>query len=381
MPLVNRSLKPVRFQVLPADKKNFASCALNLTPIDQQTVVLKPKDSYPVEIKFRPKERIKPFEHEVLLQVEGIDEPRKLLTVSGVAHGIELRLMDEVAAFGSVVVDSRLTKYIQMSNFGDVKANFAWDKNAFGKHFTISPSSGYINPNANLDLEVTFHPKVVDTDLRAKVTCEVRGGETLTLNMMGKAVAQDSTDTKELMFSTIVRKETSQTIKIDNPEDREWAINPTISTKDDAADYFKGVSTFIVPAKGSANYEVVYAPKAMTKQVKKSPESEEMEEKHHQGSVFFPLPNGTAQLYSLKGLATAPQTEGTVQETVEAKKTRNFIVKVQNWAKKTQRFEASWEVEGAEDPALFIRGANTFDIAGDDHKDYKLNFLALRAGV
>jgi hypothetical protein len=54
---------------------------------------------------------------------------------------------------------------------------------------------------------------------------------------------------------------------------------------------------------------------------------------------------------------------------------------VQNWAKKTQRFEASWEVEGAEDPALFIRGAKIFDIAGDDYKDYKLNFLALKAGT
>jgi hypothetical protein len=54
---------------------------------------------------------------------------------------------------------------------------------------------------------------------------------------------------------------------------------------------------------------------------------------------------------------------------------------VQNWAKKTQRFEASWEVEGEENTALFIRGANTFDIAGDDFKDYKLNFLSLRAGT
>jgi hypothetical protein len=58
-----------------------------------------------------------------------------------------------------------------MSNFGDVKANFAWDKTAFGKHFTIEPAQGYINPNANLDLEVIFHPRQVDNDLRCKVSC------------------------------------------------------------------------------------------------------------------------------------------------------------------------------------------------------------------
>jgi hypothetical protein len=233
-----------------------------------------------MEIKFRPKERIKPFEHDILLQVEGIDEPRKYFTVSGVAHGIELRLMDEVAAFGNVVVDSRLTKYIQMSNFGDVKANYAWDKSAFGKHFTIHPASGYINPNSNLDLEVTFHPKVVDEDLRAKVTCEVKGGETLILNMMGKAMVQDAADMKELIFNTIVRKKNVQTIKVDNPDDREWAINPTISCKEDSAGYFTGKSTFIVPAKGSGNYEVVYLPKTMSKKTKK-PDSEEMEDQYH----------------------------------------------------------------------------------------------------
>ena len=48
-------------------------------------------------------------------------------------------------------------------------------------------------------------------------------------------------------------------------------------------------------------------------------------------------------------------------------------MKVKNWAKLTQRFEATWKVEGAVD--------NTFDIAGESHKEYKLNFLALRAGI
>jgi len=30
---------------------------------------------------------------------------------------------------------------------------------------------------------------------------------------------------------------------------------------------------------------------------------------------------------------------------------------------------------------VFIRGANTFDVAGGNTKDYKMNFLALRTGV
>jgi hydrocephalus-inducing protein len=147
--------------------------------------------------------------------------------------------MDEVAAFGNVVINSRLTKKIQMSNFGDVKASYAWDKSQFTQNFTVYPASGYINPNSNLDVEVTFHPKAVDSDCHTKVTCEVKGGETINLSLMGKAVAQDGNDMKELAFSTLVRKPQTQNIKIDNTEDKEWAINPTISSKD-SNDFFSG---------------------------------------------------------------------------------------------------------------------------------------------
>ena len=87
------------------------------------------------------------------------------MAVKGTAHGIELKIMDEVLDFGSVVKDSRLTKTLQMSNFGDVKANFEWDTKTFSQNFSISPAKGYINPNSNLDLEITFQPKQVDQNI------------------------------------------------------------------------------------------------------------------------------------------------------------------------------------------------------------------------
>lgn len=97
--------------------------------------------------------------------------------------------MDEVLAFGSVVKGSRLTKLLQLSNFGDVKAYYKWDSNAYKKYFTINPDSGYIPPNSNLDLEVTFHPTQANDDIRInKVKCDIKGGETLFLNLIGKCV-------------------------------------------------------------------------------------------------------------------------------------------------------------------------------------------------
>ena len=63
------------------------------------------------------------------------------------------------------------------------------------------------------------------------------------------------------------------------------------------------------------------------------PDSEDTVDVPHQGSLFFPLPNGTALLYNLNGVATPPESEGAITETIVAKKQRNFIVQVKNWSK------------------------------------------------
>lgn len=171
-----------------------------------------------------------------------------------------------------------------------------------------------------------------------------------------------------------MRKSTTQTVKIDNTEDKEWAINPTISSgSEDVKGYFTGRSTLIVPAKGSANFEVTYLPKTMTKKTKK-PDSEEFDHEYHCGSLFFPLPNGNALLFNMKGISSEPEREAFIQETAIARKQKNFILPVKNWQKGTQRYTASWEVENEQDTTLFLRGANIFDVPGESSKDYKLNF-------
>jgi hypothetical protein len=152
---------------------------------------LKPKEILPVEVRFNPKSRMQNFDLELMVEVEP-NEPRKLLAIHGVSHGIELKLMDEVLSFGSVVKGSRLSKLLQLSNFGDVKAHFKWDSAKYSEHFTIQPESGYINPNSNLDLEVTFHPTKADLDVHLKkIPCTIKGGDKLELTLMGKSVNLD----------------------------------------------------------------------------------------------------------------------------------------------------------------------------------------------
>jgi hydrocephalus-inducing protein len=386
LPLINRSKKPVTFKLKPSDVNSFQKCGISFTP--DGDITLKPREVLPVEVRFNPKTRLPNFNLDILLEVPP-NEPRKLISLHGVSHGIELKLMDEVVAFGSVVKGSRLTKTLQLSNFGDVKAQFKWDSKLYKPNFTITPESGYINPNSNLDLEVTFHPSVADPDIRySKVPCIIKGGDQLELSLMGKSVELDTTNTEELNFTTKVRKTTQQSVTVQNTEDREWTINPTISSEGEAAKgYFVGKSTLVVPARGSAQYEIQYNPKMMSSRpvkIKKKegePEVETTEIETHKGSLFFPLPNGTALLYRLVGTATEPDTEKEIAETVQAKKAKSIIIPVNNWLKTAQRFLVTWEIDGDKDPSLFIRGANAVDVGGLSNKDYKLNFLCLRAGT
>ncbi len=55
----------------------------------------------------------------------------------------------------------------------------------------------------------------------------------------------------------MVRKPNTQHVTIQNTEDKEWAINPTISTKD--ADYFSGKETFIIAPKTSVPRMILQA--------------------------------------------------------------------------------------------------------------------------
>ena len=165
-------------------------------------------------------------------------------------------------------------------------------------------------------------------------------------------------------------------VTLQNSEDKEWVINPSISTESEACKgFFYGKTLVTIPPKSNTQYEIIYHPKKMTQ---KNSDGSVIT---HKGSLFFPLPNGTALLYRLVGTANEPEVESTIQSNVVAKKNTFIIIPVTNWLKENQRFNVSWELEGVDDQTTFIRGANIFDVAGDSGKDYKLNFLAYRGGL
>lgn len=68
------------------------------------------------------------------------------------------------------------------------------------------PKQGYISPHEDVHFEVTFHPNVVDNDIRFnKVKCLVPGLAPLMLDLMGKCVPMPKEQIQNIQFETIVR--------------------------------------------------------------------------------------------------------------------------------------------------------------------------------
>lgn len=140
IPIVNNSKKKIdiTFNVdnqLEILQKSFIF--LNSNP--NQIISIAPKETYSLELSFRPSMRIPAFKTELLYKIIENQEKRKLLNIFTTAHGIEMKLMEDTVGFGTVVINSKITKTIQLSNFGDIGSNFEWDTRFCGKYFTIVP--------------------------------------------------------------------------------------------------------------------------------------------------------------------------------------------------------------------------------------------------
>ena len=56
IPLINKSKKPVTFQLQASSDEQFKKCALTFTP--EKEITLKPKQIMPIEVRYHPKNRM-----------------------------------------------------------------------------------------------------------------------------------------------------------------------------------------------------------------------------------------------------------------------------------------------------------------------------------
>ena len=83
---------------------------------------------------------MRPFTEELVVEAAGV--PLPLATLRGACTAGELTLASDSLPFGTVVLGSCTSKWLALSNRGDVGVRFAWDVRALAPHFSILPSGG-----------------------------------------------------------------------------------------------------------------------------------------------------------------------------------------------------------------------------------------------
>ncbi len=135
--------------------------------------------------------------------------------------------------------------------------------------------------------------------LPLQVSCQVEGSVSKFLTLTG-ACAAPRAEGGPIEFRTCVRGSATQELTLTNPSVTPWQLAPVVHN-----DTWSGPELLAVPAGGSAKYPITYRPLAMA-----------TADKPHEGSVFFPIPDGTAVQFSLRGVADDPQPTDTIHRQV-----------------------------------------------------------------
>ncbi|XP_071613168.1 hydrocephalus-inducing protein homolog [Heliangelus exortis] len=361
--IANRSAAPLTFHLslmstLPELQEEGV---LSLNPTSNLS--LKPKgDSCRVEVTFSPKCRIPPFTEEVVLQYKGL--VHSLFMVRGSCQGIQLSLDQEHLSFGAVVQHSYTCQRVLLQNTGDIGVRFKWDIENFKPDFSISPTKGYISPGMDVPFLVTFHPSKLSQTIQYEgLQCFIPGSEPLRLTLAG--CCMESPLSKEtLNFTCDVRGEHSQIILLSNPSNEAWTLQPLIE-----GEHWKGPAVFHLEAsQQNKPYKITYKPLTMSF------------EKKHQGSIFFPLPDGTGLYYLLQGTAESPKCSGTIIREVPCRTSHTELIPVSNWLNRPQRFLVIVDILKPEnlDRSSVLQGLEYMDVPGSAKKNYELTFLSYK---
>ncbi|XP_065674972.1 hydrocephalus-inducing protein homolog isoform X4 [Hydra vulgaris] len=369
---VSKSVRIVNNSLAAVDC-TFALTAATLTLQSQNIIGLSPKSSvnlqskatFDITIYFHPKFRISQFYEEVIMDCAGTSQP--LFSIVGGCHGTDVKLDSESISFGSVTLGSFSIRKLVMTNDGDIGSNFSWDTKKLKSGFSIFPTNGYISSGMEVRFEITFNPSKESQEIRSDdFRCNLEDGNFLLLNLVGSCIPRIPMK-DSIYFISHVRNRDAKAVFIHNKTNHLWTLKPVID-----GEYWSGAETFVVEPQENKPYEIVYRPLTMTQETKK-----------HNGSIFFPLPDGSGLLYNLVGTSEAPKPINNIVREVPCKIPCTELLNVSNWLKKPQRFHVIFEMIKPEksDPATKIGGAEHIDVPGLSKKEYKVNFFAHKEGI
>lgn len=167
-----------------------------------------------------------------------------------------------------------------------------------------------------------------------------------------------------LHFTATVRGKEVRNLSIQNKTHSPWLLHPVID-----GEQWSGPSTLSVEANLTRHYELTYHPLTMTSDQHK-----------HQGSIFFPQPDGTGLLYHLQGTAEPPKHVAAIAQEVPCKTPHTELLGVENWLRRPQRFAAIIEPVRPEklDRSVSLHGLNYIDVPALGRKEYQLHFYSFK---
>lgn len=361
--LVNKSIIPATFTLGPASILEVlqAHCA-SISSFG--TLTLKPKGVLTLDLKFAPNRRIPFFSEDIMLEGPGVE--KTLFSVTGACQGVDVKLENDLLAFGPVCHRSSTVRKMHLQNVGDIGVKFQWDTSKFSPDFSITPPEGYLSPGMDLPLDITFHPSKPDPDIRYEnLVCSIDGAPALNLTLSGSCISQPVAK-ETVSFQAAARQSESKGVTLVNKTNSVWHIRPIFDN-----DNWSGSEQIDIEAGQTKQYDIVFTPSTM---------AGEGENGKHEGTLFFPLPDGTGILYKLVGNVEKPLASGTVSRELTAKTTHTEIVKVQNWLKKQQRFKVIFEL-AKPDPAVSFKGHEFLDVPPLSSREYKFSFYSYKEGL
>jgi hydrocephalus-inducing protein len=397
--LVNKSKRPLAVQLIDEGGQYGGSLldhGISFTP--QYEVIVAPRETLNAQVIFTPNKRVATFSDELMIRYAGVTH--SLLTVSGKAQGAEVSLDTDSLPFGAVVEGSQKIRRLVLDNSGDIPITFQWLESTFGSNFSISPLAGKLAPGNEVAFEVTFKPQSLDEDIRQdNILLTIPGMAPLQLTCSGACVPQPSGNTQTLQFNSLARKEEVKSIKFQNPTDKDWFLTPSLD-----GDNWRVPHEIKVPAKGTADLSVTYFPLTMSLPPKEATapagkgkdavagkadayaaaaatlaaaaaRRDSTPDTAHKGQLFVSLPDGSAQLFHLRGYAGQPESVDEIFIDVPAKKAATTSVKLKNWLGSTQKFQVSIELLEKPSPATFVIVANAVEVGPNGVKEFPIRWV------
>ena len=366
--LVNNSKVPVQLNFNTGNQlASFFNLGLSVNP---SSLYIPQKSAASVEVGFSPKQRISNFDLPLAYEIAESNQQFELLKIKGACFGVELKVVEDSLSFGPVVVNSSLTKKLQLLNLGDVNAEYSWDLGFMDQYFSITPSSGIIMSNDQLFFDVSFAPRSLNNyKLVAKLIVKDLQ-ESIKVKLSGTGVSLPVEAVKTVEFEAGLKGKTTKAIEVPNNSLDVWELFPSITNENYEGSYFSTEKRITVQPQSKGSMTVEYAPLTMLPKPQKA-------------TLFLPLKNGMALVYNLIGKTLDPKAENTISLSTKAKSPLNYSITFSNWLNVHQRLETIVKMANEEDPVdsgIVVNTSSVLDVSPLASHNVKLCITAVRKG-